>query len=60
VRNRGEQGGRDHEEEDKKWRQHEKWLGLTARSLFNSSGSKGHMMVHWIVPKILDRWPDLP
>jgi hypothetical protein len=34
-------GIRDCEEEDEKWRQCEKWLGLTTGSLFNSSGNKG-------------------
>jgi hypothetical protein len=47
-------------EDDEKWQWHEKRLGLMPRSLFNSSSNKGHTMVHWIVPKIMDRWPELP
>jgi hypothetical protein len=39
--NRVEQGDGDREEEDEKWRQREKWLGLTVGSLFNSGGNKG-------------------
>jgi hypothetical protein len=47
-------------EDDEKWQWREKRLGLTPRSLFNSSSNKGHTTVHWIVPKIMDRWPELP
>jgi hypothetical protein len=43
VRNRGDEG---HEEEEEKWWRHEKWLGLTAGSLFNSGSNEGHTMVH--------------
>jgi hypothetical protein len=60
ARNRGEQGDGDREEEDEKWQQREKWLGLTAESIFNSGGGEGHAIVHWIVPKIMDQWPYLP
>jgi hypothetical protein len=34
ARNRYERGDGDREEEGEKWRRHEKWLGLTARSPF--------------------------
>jgi hypothetical protein len=60
VRNRGERGDGDLEEDNEKWRRCEKWLGLTAGSLFNSGGSVGHATVHWIAPKIMYQWSDLP
>jgi hypothetical protein len=41
VRNRCERGDGDHEEEEEKWRRHEKWLGLIAGSLFNSDSNEG-------------------
>jgi hypothetical protein len=34
ARDQCERGNRDREEEGEKWRQHEKWLGLAARSPF--------------------------
>jgi hypothetical protein len=60
ARNRSERGDGDHVEDDEKWQWREKRLGLTPRSLFNSSSNEGHTTVHWIVPKIMDRWPELP
>jgi hypothetical protein len=60
ARNHGERGGGDCEEEDEKWRRRDKWLGLIAGSLFNSGSGEGHVTVHWIAPKIMDRRPDLP
>jgi hypothetical protein len=35
-------------------------IRLIAESLFNSGSSDGHITVHWIEPKIMDRQPDLP
>jgi hypothetical protein len=60
ARNQSERGDGDRKEEDVKWRRCEKWLGLTAGSLFNSGDGEGHTMVHWVAPKIMDRLPDLP
>jgi hypothetical protein len=54
VRYHGGRGDGDHEEEEEKWQQHEKWLGLMAGSLFNSGDDEGHTVVHWIAPKIMD------
>jgi hypothetical protein len=34
ARNQGERGNEDREEEEEKWRRHEKWLGLTTRFPF--------------------------
>jgi hypothetical protein len=44
-RNQCERGG-DRKEEEEKWRQCEKWLGLMARSLFNSGRNEEHTTVH--------------
>jgi hypothetical protein len=40
------------------WRR-EKWLGLTARSLFNSDDNEGHTTVCWFALKIMDQLSDL-
>jgi hypothetical protein len=41
ARNQSERGGRDCEEDDEKWRQREKLLGLTARSLLIVAAARG-------------------
>jgi hypothetical protein len=46
ARNQGGQGDGDRKEEEEKWQLCEKWLGLTAGSLFNSGSKEGHAMVH--------------
>jgi hypothetical protein len=46
ARNQGDRGDGDREEEEEKWQRREKWLGLMARSLFNSGSNEGHATVH--------------
>jgi hypothetical protein len=41
VRNQYERGDENREEEEEKWWRREKWLGLTAKSLFNGDGNEG-------------------
>jgi hypothetical protein len=58
--NHYERGDGDREEEEEKWWRHEKWLGLMARSLFNSSNDEGGMQRSTrFAPKIMDQRLDL-